>query len=168
MSSYIWSHFDRVLAICGILVLAIVSKYGFTDVRDNMFISAIRISDHVVDEPIIMEVVRANKGRWPGGYRVEVRREGAEGLFCSTGEVYREYSQYNDDGTPRQLPDPTKLAWWAWGGDCTEKLKSGTLPEGLYSVRTCHAKRALPFLYRWHCWGNDPVFRVTGMDGPIH
>lgn len=161
MRSSFWTRGDKIFPIVGLSMFAALFVYLSTDVRENIYVSSIDIPDQKEGDPVLMKVIRSLSGSWPGGYRVMIYSGKQNEPFCDTGEMLRDYSELEPDGSPRVLPKPLKLSWWAYGGTCTDKLKNDTLPAGLYSVKTCHGKRALPFIYRWHCWGHGPVFSVT-------
>lgn len=163
MKSYArWHWFDYVGLVAVILPAVIwLVAWAVTDVTRNLNISAIRIPDVVEGEPIYMDVTRTIEGRWHGAYRVAIREVPSGAMVCTTGDVFLRYSDTNADGTPRLLPDPVYLKWWADGGTCTYALADKTLPPGRYSVESCHAKRFLWFFHKWHCWQGGPIFRVT-------
>ena len=150
----------------GMLYLVIVpaliwiSAWAVTDVTRHLNVSAIRIADVQEGEQIHMDVVRTVTGRWHGAYRVTIRNVDGGYMVCTTGDTPILFSQSNNDGTPRLLPDPVTLKWWADGGTCSDDLAGNTLPVGTYSVETCHARRYLMAFYKWHCWPSVPIFEV--------
>lgn len=152
-----WDHFGGWVIVAAI---AWFVAWFVTDVTRMINVSAIGIDDVTVGEPIHLDVSRSLHGSGYGAYEVTIRRVPGGSILCTTGQVQVFYSDQNKDGTPRGLPVPTELKWWADGGRCDDDLRDNTLPVGKYSVETCHAKRFLLAFYKWHCWPGGPIFEV--------
>lgn len=153
-----WDHFG-LWAIFAAIVWVVA--WAVTDVTRNLNISAMEVSNVRAGEPITIDVARDIQGQWNGAYRVTIRSAPGGSMVCTTGNIYLPYSQWNRDGSDRELPIPVTLQWWADGGSCDDDLADNTLPVGQYAVESCHAKRFLRLWYKWHCWQGGPIFRVT-------
>lgn len=152
-----WDHFGGWFLVACFIWFVV---WTVTDVTRNLNISAIEIADVYEGDPITVNVSRSLHGTWNGAYRVTIRSAPGGSMVCTTGDVYLRYSEFNEDGTPRELPIPVPLAWWADGGTCSDDLALNILPVGQYAVETCHAKRFLVFFHKWNCWQGGPIFRV--------
>lgn len=84
----------------------------------------------VVENGTRVVVGREINQNFSGSYIVTIRNTDGRAV-CTTNKQQVEYD------TSAVLPDPVTLQYWAYGGACTEVLKS-PLPDGDYTMTTCH------------------------------
>jgi type II secretory pathway pseudopilin PulG len=131
------------------------------DIRDYINVLSVTAEDAYAGDPVRMEVVRELLQDFTGFYEVHVRTADGGSLWCTTGRVDGEYRMKDVEGNPTQLPDPLYLSWWAYGGNCTQRIAAGLAPAR-YAIETCHGIYNVPGFDEPQkvCWPAVAVFET--------
>ena len=151
----------RALVTLTIGLLAYLGAWVAVDVRDYIDLRAVSVEPANAGESIPITVSRDILSDFDGGYNVTIRTQPSNHVYCTSGDVALHYRTETDPITGKDL------AWWAFGGDCTDRMTPG-LPAGTYTLETCHyVSRPLVILPRkTRCVGPE-VFRIFGEGEPL-
>ena len=154
------SVFRLLLAILVSLLLYIGAWFA-VDVRWYLDLRSVTISAPVATEAIPIVVSRDIHTDFNGGYSVTIREQPTNHVFCTSGDVAVPYRSETDPVAGKDL------AWWAFGGDCTDRIAPG-LPAGDYTIETCHyVSRPLLILPSKRRCVLSGVFTVWGEELPL-
>ena len=165
------------LGLIALLAFSFLPSYKESKARENfdfteyLEVQSVKVHDAMQGEDPRMSVIRDLKQDFAGYYKVTIRKANGGEVVCSTNRVEINYRASDSNGNPTQLPIPTTLSWWAWGGSCTTKLGNGGLPPGDYVLATCHGILNPPGFEGPHevCWPFSSVFTVhPKLKGKIH